>query len=105
MDADDGDHEPVVHRKDSRVQGGDRAMNTTRARRTIGFSVLVMLLALGTGWLVERTIRGSHALGGAEIRGSGGAAATGEPAKPSGAARPASIDQGYDRSDLILSQG
>jgi hypothetical protein len=79
----------------------------TRARRAIGFGVLVMLLALGTRWIVERAIRGSHALGGAAIRGShsDGGAATGEPAKPNDGVRPAATDPEYDRSDLILSQG
>ena len=82
-------------------------MSMTRARRTIGFSVLVMLLALGTGWIVERAIRGSHALGEAEIRGShsDGGVATGEPTKPNDAVRPAATDQEYDRSDLTLIQG
>jgi hypothetical protein len=84
---------------------GDRTLKMNRARRAIGFSVLVMLLALGTGWMVERAIRGSHALGGAEIRGSHSRAATGEPTKPNDAVRPAASDQEYDRSNLILSQG
>ena len=70
-------------------------MKMTRARRTIGFA-LVMFLALGTGWIVEKAIRGSHSHDGA---------ATAEPAKPNDAVRPAATDQEYDRSDLILSQG
>ena len=82
-------------------------MSMTRARRTIGFSVLVMLLALGTGWIVERAIRGSHALGGAEIRGPsfGWRGRDRWPTKPNDAVRPAATDQEYDRSDLILIQG
>ena len=82
----------------------DRTMNMTRARRVIGFFVLVMLLALGTGWIGEKAIRG---------RDSDGGVATGEPAKPNDAVRPAATtrpgiapgDEEYDRSDLILSQG
>jgi hypothetical protein len=78
-----------------------------RARRTIGFSVLVMLLALGTGWIVERAIRGLHALSGPAIRGSysDGGTTTSGPATPNDAVRPAATDQDYDRSDLLLSQG
>ena len=82
----------------------DRTMNMTRARRVIGFFVLVMLLALGTGWIGEKAIRG---------RDSDGGVATGEPAKSNDAVRPAATtrsgiapgDEEYDRSDLILSQG
>ena len=70
-------------------------MKITRARRTIGFA-LVVLLALGTGWVVEKAIRGPHSHDGA---------ATGEPAKLNDSVRPAATDQDYDRSDLILSQG
>jgi len=70
-------------------------MKMTRTRRTVGFA-FVLLLALSTGWVVERTIRGSH---------PPGSATTGEPAKPNDAVRPAATDQDYDRSDLILSQG
>ena len=82
-------------------------MNMTSARRTIGFCIVVMLLAPGAGWVVERAIHGSHALGGGAIRGShsDGGVATGEPTKPNDAVRPAATDQEYDRSDLILSQG
>ena len=80
---------------------------TRVARRTIRFSVLVMVLALCTGWIVERAIRGPRAPSGAAIDGShsDGGAAAGEPAKPSGAVRPVPTDQEYDRSDIILSQG
>jgi hypothetical protein len=70
-------------------------MKMTRAWQTFGFA-LVMLLVLGTGWVVEKTMRGVH---------SHGNAATGEPAKPNDAVRPAATDQELDRSDLILSQG
>jgi hypothetical protein len=77
---------------------------TTTARRTIGFSVLVMLLALSMGWIVER----AHApQAGGGIRGSqsdGGAAAS-QPAPASDAVRPAATDPDSDRSDLLLSQG
>jgi hypothetical protein len=82
-------------------------MQVNRARRRVGLRVLVVFLALGTGWLLERAIRGPHALGGAPIgepRSNGGAA-TGAPAPPSGGVRPASTEPEYDRSDLILSQG
>jgi len=78
---------------------------TTTARRTIGFSVLVMLLALSTGSIVERAIHTPHA-GGAGIRGSqSDAGAAGEPAPAPDAVRPAATDQDSDRSDLLLSQG
>jgi hypothetical protein len=90
-------------------------MNMTRARRAISVFVLVMLLALGAGWIAERAMRGFHALGGAEIRGSHSdvGVATGEPAKPKDTVRPAATrrpriapgDEEYDRSDLILSSG
>ena len=82
-------------------------MTMARNRWTIGLGVLVMVLALSTGWIVERAIRGSHSLGGAAIRGSqpDGGAAVGQPAKPIDGVRPAATDQDYDRSDLLLSQG
>ena len=70
-------------------------MKMPRAWRTVGFG-LVILLALGTGWIVERAIRVSHPHAGA---------LTGEPATPTDAVRPTATDQEYDRSDLILSQG
>jgi hypothetical protein len=70
-------------------------MKMTRAWQTVGFA-LVMLLVLGTGWVVEKTIRGPR---------PHGAATTGEFAKPSEPERPAATDQEYDRSDLLLSQG
>ena len=79
---------------------------TMTARRTIGFSVLVMLLALTTGWIVERATHAPHA-GGIGIRGSqsdGGAAAS-EPTPASDSARPAATEQDSDRSDLLLIQG
>jgi hypothetical protein len=73
----------------------------------VGLGVLAVFLALGTGLLLERAIRGPHALGGAPIgepRSNGGTA-TGAPAPPNGGARPASAEPEYDRSDLMLSQG
>ena len=95
----------MARRKDSGVRGGDETMTTT-ARRTIGFSVLVMLLALSTGWIVDRALHGTHS-GGAGIRGSqsDAGAAAGEAAPTSDAVRPAATDQDSDRSDLLLSQG
>jgi hypothetical protein len=79
---------------------------TTTARRTIGFSVLVMLLALSTGWIVDRALHGTHP-GGAGIRGSqsAGDAAAGDPAPATDAVRPAATEQDFDRSDLLLSLG
>jgi hypothetical protein len=71
-------------------------MNMKTVRGMIGFGILVMILALGTGWIVEKTLHRGH---------SGSGAATIEPAKPSDAVRPATTDQDIDRSDLILSQG
>jgi hypothetical protein len=79
---------------------------TTTTRQMISFSVLVLLLALSTGWIVERAIHATHP-GGAGIRGSqsdGGAAAS-EPAPASDAVRPAATGPEYDRSDLLLTQG
>ena len=76
-------------------------MKMTRARRMIGFA-LVVLLALGTGWVVEKAIRGPHSHDGAATANDGAAT---EPAKPNDSVRPAATDQDYDRSDLILSQG
>ena len=70
-------------------------MTMTRARQTIGFGVLVTLLALATMWIVERSTHGSH---------SNSGAATVEPAKRNDEVRPAATEE-YDRSDLILSQG
>jgi len=80
-------------------------MNMARSRRTVGFCVLVMFLALGTGWIVERAIHGAHALGGGAIRGAHSSGATREPARPNDPVRPAATDQEDDRSDLILIQG
>jgi hypothetical protein len=73
----------------------------------MGFCVLVAFLALGAGWIVERAVHGSHALGGGAIRGSqsGGGTATDGPAKSSDAVRPAATGEDYDRSDLLLIQG
>ena len=70
-------------------------MKMPRTWRTVGFG-LVILLALSTGWIVERAVRFSHPRAGA---------ATSEPAKPKDAVRPTATDQEYDRSDLILSRG
>jgi ABC-type oligopeptide transport system substrate-binding subunit len=72
-----------------------------RTRRTIGLSVFVMLVVLGTGWALERKASSnSHRQGGAEVT---------EPAKSSEPSdvKPAATDsnQEYDRSDLLLSQG
>jgi hypothetical protein len=85
----------------------DRTMSMARTRPAIGFYVLVILLVLGTGWIVERAIGGFQPPSGAEIPGShsDGGTETGELAKPNDAVRPAATDQEYDRSDLLLSQG
>ena len=77
-----------------------------RTRRTIGLSILVVLIVLGTGWALERASIHSHPRG---------VPAAGEPEKPSNAVitpvmgdpvdiEPISNDE-YDRSDLVLSQG
>ncbi len=72
-----------------------------RTRRTIGLSILVMLVVLGTGWALEKKASSNS-------QRRGGAVVT-EPAKanePSDV-KPAATDsdQEYDRSDLLLSQG
>jgi hypothetical protein len=75
-----------------------------RTWRTIGISALVMLVALGTGLALENAYSNDHSK----------AAAASEPATARDAAtapfspldvQPASTDQEYDRSDLLLSQG
>ena len=72
-----------------------------RTRRTIGLSVFVMLVVLGTGWALEKKASSN-------FQKQGGTATT-EPAKASEPSdvEPAATDsdQEYDRSDLPLSQG
>jgi hypothetical protein len=76
-----------------------------RTRRTIGLSVFVMLVVLGTGWALEKKASSNS-------QKQGGAAVT-EPAKASDSSdesfevKPAATDsnQEYDRSDLLLTQG
>lgn len=72
-----------------------------RTRRTIGLSVFVMLIVLGTGWALEKKASSNS-------QRQGGAPVT-EPAKASEPSEvtPAATDsnQEYDRSDLLLSQG
>ena len=72
-----------------------------RTRRTIGLSVFVMLVVLGTGWALEKKASSNS-------QRQGGTATT-EPAKASEPSdvKPAATDsdQEYDRSDLPLSQG
>ena len=77
----------------------------SRTRRTIGLSVFVMLVVLGTGWALEKKASSSS-------QKQGGAAVTepakaSEPSDESPEVKPAATDsnQEYDRSDLLLSQG
>jgi hypothetical protein len=82
--------------------GKDGTMN--RTRRMIGIGALVMLVALGTGLVLENAYSSAHSK----------PATVSEPATARDAAtapfspldvQPASYDQEYDRSDLLLSQG
>ena len=76
-----------------------------RTRRTIGLSVFVMLVVLGTGWALEKKASSnSHKQGGAAVTEPAKAS---EPSDESFEVKPAATDsnQEYDRSDLVLSQG
>ena len=70
-----------------------------RTRRTIGLSVFVMLVVLGTGWALEKKAPSNS-------QRQGGAAEPAKASEPSNV-KPAATDsnQEYDRSDLFLSQG
>jgi len=69
---------------------------TNGFQRAIGLFALVTLLALGMGYLFERASIGTPAPS---------APAASEPARPGDAAKPATTDTDYDRSDLVLSLG
>lgn len=76
-----------------------------RTRRTIGISVFVMLVVLGTGWALEKASSSSHAKGGAPVSQLAKASdATTGPSSADPRDTPAAAPE-YDRSDLLLSQG
>jgi hypothetical protein len=82
---------------------------TNRTWRTIGLSAFVTLVALGTGWALEKPSSSSHAQGGAVVSGpvKAGDAQTTAPSREPLDTQQAGTESSpeYDRSDLILSQG
>ncbi len=74
-------------------------MNKTRL---IGLSALAVLVALGTGWAIEKS---THAQGKPAVVAP--AKADDAPTTREPELQPAAVDsnQEYDRSDLLLSQG
>jgi hypothetical protein len=88
----------------ARFEEEGTAMNKTRM---IGLSALAVLVALGTGWAIEKSTH-SQAQGKPAVIApakASGTAATPVPREPE--IQPAAVDsnQEYDRSDLLLSQG
>ena len=75
-------------------------MNKTRV---IGLSTLAVLVVLGTGWAIEKS---SHAQSPAPLSAPAKAGDTvTTPTTREPEIQPAAVDQEYDRSDLLLSQG